>query len=132
MQLKRLVTIALLMCTCTGVTVSNSALADSTKPLKGKVSKGKVFGEMEFLHAFTGKSREQVSAMLGNPVRRAQSVKPSGADGMVRQVGTPKPVNVEMWYYKNIVSYDKKKTYKSTELTFVNDRCANIAFFNSQ
>jgi hypothetical protein len=107
--------------------VSSPSWADAKKPPKGKV-----FNEMEFLRAFTGKSRQQVSDMLGKPERREQSVKPAGAEGMVRSVGTPKPVNVEMWYYKNMVEYAKKKTYKSTELTFVNDRCANIAFFNTQ
>jgi hypothetical protein len=43
-----------------------------------------------------------------------------------------KPVKVEMWYYKNIVRYDPKRTYKETEITFVNDRAMNIAFFNNR
>lgn len=127
MQLKKIFTAALLVCSCLGMAAISPAWADAKK-----ATKGKVFGEMEFLHAFTGKSRQQVSDSLGKPERREQSVKPSGAEGMVRAVGTPKSVNVEMWYYKNIVEYAKKKTYKSTELTFVNDRCANIAFFNTQ
>jgi hypothetical protein len=43
-----------------------------------------------------------------------------------------KPVKVEMWYYKNIVKYDPKRTYKETELTLVNDKVMNIAFFNNR
>jgi len=43
-----------------------------------------------------------------------------------------KPVKVEMWYYKNIVKYDPKRTYKETEITFVNDKAMNIAFFNNR
>jgi hypothetical protein len=29
------------------------------------------------------------------------------------------------------VRYEPKKTYKTTELTFVNGRCSNVAFFNN-
>ena len=43
-----------------------------------------------------------------------------------------KPVNVEMWYYNGRVNYAPNKTYKFTELTFVNGRCMNIAFFNNK
>jgi len=30
------------------------------------------------------------------------------------------------------VRYDAKRTYKQTELTFVNDRVMNITFFNNR
>lgn len=43
-----------------------------------------------------------------------------------------KRVNVEMWYYKNLVKYDPKHAYKETEITFVNDKVMNIAFFNNR
>jgi hypothetical protein len=51
---------------------------------------------------------------------------------MGQDVNASKPVNVEMWYYSNIVQYQPKKTYKVIEMTFVNDRCMNIAFFNNK
>lgn len=97
--------------------------------------KVKAYAEIAFLKTFSGKSRRQVSEVLGQPLKKEQSVKPSNADSFVAQAGKvdkTKPVNVEMWYYSNIVKYDAKNTYKSTELTFVNDRCQNIAFFNNK
>ncbi len=97
--------------------------------------KAKAYDELSFLKAFSGKSRKQVSATLGQPLKKEQSVKPSNADSFVAKAGKEdksKPVNVEMWYYANIVKYDATHTYKSTEMTFVNDRCQNIAFFNNK
>ena len=93
----------------------------------GTKSKAKIYSESEFLQSFSGKSRKVVSERLGMP---------ESADAVLTQQGQQadksKPVNIEMWYYKNIVKYDPKKTYKITELTFVNDRCMNIAFFNNK
>jgi len=100
-------------------------------------SKTKTYTEMEFLNSFTGKSRKVVMEKLGKPTRKEQSVRPTNAAGIAAGVagrpmeGNQKPVNVEMWYYNNLVSYEPKKRYKMTELTFVNDRCMNIAFFNN-
>ena len=96
--------------------------------------KAKTFTEDEFLDTFSGKSRKVVSDKLGAPARKEQSVKPTGADNVIAGKGeqSSKPVNVEMWYYNGVVSYAPKKTYKYTELTFVNDRCMNIAFFNNK
>ena len=98
--------------------------------------KAKSYTESEFLRSFTGKSRKVVMEKLGQPARKEQSVRPTNAAGMTAGMGKPmdknsKPVNVEMWYYNNLVSYEPKKHYKMTELTFVNDRCMNIAFFNN-
>ena len=91
------------------------------------------YTEDEFLRAFSGKSRKVISETLGAPIKKEQSVKPSNAEGVIgQQMDQSKPVNVEMWYYKNLVRYEAKKTYKETELTFVNDRCMNIAFFNNR
>ncbi len=97
--------------------------------------KAKSYDELSFLKAFSGKSRKQVAALLGQPLKKEQSVKPSNADSFVAKAGKEdksRPVNVEMWYYANIVKYDATRTYKSTEMTFVNDRCQNIAFFNNK
>ena len=94
------------------------------------------YTEDQFLDQFSGKSKKIVMAKLGSPFKKELSVKPSGASGMLGKMTaeekTSKPVKVEMWYYKNIVKYDPKHTYKETEITFVNDRVMNVAFFNNR
>ena len=123
MQLRKKLSLTVAMLACLGMTIPAS-FAESGK---------KSYTEVEFLRAFSGKSRKVVSQALGDPVKREQSVKPSNAAGGIgKPMDMSKTVNVEMWYYKNIVSYEPKKTYKMTELTFVNDRCMNIAFFNNR
>lgn len=98
--------------------------------------KDKTYTENEFLNSFSGKSMKVVTNKLGQPFKKELSVKPSGASTMMLKAGADdknsKPVKVEMWYYKNIVKYDPKRTYKETEITFVNDRVMNIAFFNNR
>ena len=95
---------------------------------------GKTYSEDQFLTSFSGKSKKVVLEKLGTPVKKELSVKPSNANMMVAGRGkeSSKPVNVEMWYYNKVVNYAPNKAYKVTELTFVNDRCANIAFFNNR
>ncbi|HYN53106.1 MAG TPA: hypothetical protein VES38_00175 [Methylotenera sp.] len=94
------------------------------------------YTEDQFLNTFSGKSKKLITDKLGAPFRKELSVKPSGASTMMATAGADekksKPVKVEMWYYKNIVRYDPKRTYKETEITFVNDRAMNIAFFNNK
>jgi hypothetical protein len=111
------------------VAVSSSAFAK-----EAVVKKSKSYDEQEFLTSFSGKSRAVVMEKLGNPARKEQSVKPTNAGAMMAGKGqeSSKPVNVEMWYYNGLVNYAPKKAYKFTELTFVNDRCMNIAFFNNK
>jgi hypothetical protein len=96
---------------------------------------GKTYTEDEFITNFSGKTKKAISAKLGKPVKTALSVKPTNA-GQVTGKNVDdkksKPVKVEMWYYSNVVKYDPKRTYKQTELTFVNDRVMNIAFFNNR
>ena len=98
--------------------------------------KNKTYTEDQFLNAFSGKTKTVISTKLGSPFKKELSVKPEGAAGFLGKVGADeknaKRVNVEMWYYKNLVSYDPKHTYKETEITFVNDRVMNIAFFNNR
>jgi hypothetical protein len=128
MRFNQLISAGLAILLTLGLSFSPNVMADT----KGKA---KVYDEQSFLNAFTGKSRKQVSGVLGEPVKKEQSVKPSGADSIVAGVGKAdksKPNNVEMWYYNNIVTYDGKRTYKTTELTFVNDRVQNIGFINSK
>jgi hypothetical protein len=96
----------------------------------------KTYTENEFLGVFSGKAKNVVVDKLGQPFKKELSVKPSGASTMLMRAGADeknsKPVKVEMWYYKNIVKYDNKHTYKETEITLVNDKVQNIAFFNNR
>lgn len=95
----------------------------------------KTYTENEFLDTFSGKSKKVVETKLGAPAKKQLSVKPSNANAVIgRNLGekNTKPVKVEMWYYKNLVKYNPKNTYKETEITFVNDRVMNIGFFNNQ
>ena len=96
---------------------------------------GKTYTENEFLDTFGGKTKKMINDKLGKPAKKELSVKPSNAGqvtGKNLEDKTSKPVKVEMWYYNNLVKYDKKRTYKETEITFVNDRVMNIAFFNNR
>jgi len=96
---------------------------------------GKTYTEDEFLNSFSGKSKKVVEAKLGAPIKKQQAVKPTNAGAVIGknvEDKNQKPVKVEMWYYKNIVKYDPKRTYKETEITFVNDRVMNIGFFNNR
>ena len=96
----------------------------------------KTYAENEFLDKFSGKAKTVILEKLGEPAKKELSVKPTNASAMVggKDVddGKSKKVKVEMWYYKNIVKYDPKHTYKETEITFVNDHVLNIAFFNNK
>ncbi len=96
----------------------------------------KTYTENEFLDKFSGKAKTVIFEKLGEPAKKELSVKPTNASAMVggKDVddGKSKKVKVEMWYYKNIVKYDPKHTYKETEITFVNDHVLNIAFFNNK
>ena len=96
----------------------------------------KVYTENQFLDNFQGKSKKVVSDKLGSPIKKQLAVKPTNAGAVTGQnvqgQKGSKPVKVEMWYYKNNVRYDQKRTYKETEITFVNDRVMNIAFFNNR
>jgi hypothetical protein len=95
--------------------------------------KAKTYDEPTFIKMLGNKSKKQVSEMLGEPAKKQLSVKPSNAETVIGRPLTnksSKPDNVEMWYYNNIVRYEAKKTYKMTELTFVNGKCTNVAFFN--
>ena len=96
---------------------------------------GKTYTEDEFITNFSGKNKKVITERLGKPTKTALSVKPSNAGQVTgKNVDNKqsKPVKVEMWYYKNVVKSDPKRTYKETELTFVNDRVMNIAFFNNR
>jgi len=112
------------------------ALTIASLTIIGQASAGgKTYTENEFLDSFSGKSKKVVTEKLGAPAKKEISVKPANAGAVTGQNlenKNSKPVKVEMWYYKNLVKYDPKRTYKETEITFVNDRVMNIAFFNNR
>lgn len=122
--IKKLLSFAMAACLFATVSIVNAA------PPK------KTYTENEFINTFSGKSKKVVSEKLGEPFKKELSVKPAGANTMLLKAGADetksKPVKVEMWYYKNIVKYDPKRTYKETEVTLVNDKVMNIAFFNNR
>ena len=123
MQFKNLIS----ACMAAAILVVTPASADSK-------AKTKTYDEVTFVKTFGNKSMKQVTEILGAPARKQISVKPANASGVIatQMIGkNEKPVKVEMWYYNNIVRYEPKKTYKTTELTFVNGRCSNVAFFNN-
>ena len=123
---------AILIATMLSQPVLNSIADGKPKKSEAKIAKNvKSYSEEEFLNRFSHKSRKQISDALGKPVRVAQGSKPSGAEAtLARPLDKDKPSNVEMWYYEKLVRYDEKHTYKTVELTFLNDRCENITYFN--
>lgn len=123
-NVKRLLNFLMTVCLLATVSIANAAQPQKT------------YTEDEFLNAFSGKSKKLVADKLGQPFKKELSVKPAGANTMLLKAGADekksKPVKVEMWYYRNIVKYDPKRTYKETEVTLVNDKVMNIAFFNNR
>ena len=132
MQFKKIL-IALGAATFISAVAPQHAMA-ADQPAKTSAKKGgKTFGEEEFLQLFQNRSRKQVTDALGKPVRIGQASKPAGAEATLgRPLDAKKGANVEMWYYEDKVRYDPKHTYKTVELTFVNDRCLNITYFNNR
>ena len=97
----------------------------------------KLYTENEFLDAFGAKSKEKVLQILGEPARKEMSVKPTNASSVIgrpteKGVGSSNRVNIEMWYYNNLVKSDAKNTWKQTELTIMNGKVNNIGFFNNR
>ncbi len=97
----------------------------------------KLYTENEFLDAFGAKSKEKVLQILGEPARKEMSVKPTNASSVIgrpteKGVGSSNRVNIEMWYYNNLVKSDEKNTWKQTELTIMNGKVNNIGFFNNR
>ena len=97
----------------------------------------KLYTENEFLDTFGAKSKEKVLQILGEPAKKEISVKPTNASSVigrptVEKSNPNKRVNVEMWYYNNLVKSDEKNTWKQTELTIMDGKVYNIGFFNSR
>lgn len=97
----------------------------------------KLYTENEFLDTFGAKSKEKVLQILGEPNKKEISVKPTNASSVIGRPTVDKSnpnkrVNVEMWYYNNLVKSDEKNTWKQTELTIMDGKVYNIGFFNSR
>ena len=95
----------------------------------------RIFSENEFLSIFSGKPKSRVIKYLGEPDSKEMSIKPKGASSVIGRPSIDKrnpnkKDKIEMWYYSNLVRYAPKKTYLTVELTILNNRCVNIAFFN--
>jgi hypothetical protein len=108
------------------ISSANSVWAASATQAK------KIYKEIEFIQVFKGKNQKFVLETLGKPARKQSPAKPNNADGYV---GKAVPSNIkaeviEMWYYKNLVSYSSKQTFKQTEITFINDVVSNMTFVN--
>jgi opacity protein-like surface antigen len=121
-------------CITASLLLAAPAMAESKAAPKAAKTKTKTYDEDTFIRTFSNKTKKQVTDLIGEPARKQLSIKPTNAETVI---GRPldknaKPVNIEMWYYNDIVRYDAKRTYKTTELTFVNGRLSNMAFFNNR
>jgi len=95
----------------------------------------RTFTEDEFISVFSGNPKARVIKYLGEADKQEIAIKPNGASSVLGRPTTDKSNpgkkdKVEMWYYSNLVEYSPKKLYKRVELTLINDRVVNIAFFN--
>ena len=95
----------------------------------------RTFTEDEFISVFSGKPKARLVKYLGEPDKQEIAIKPKGASSVLGRPTTDKSKpgkkdKVEMWYYSKLVEYTTKKLYKRVELTLINDRVVNIAFFN--
>ena len=98
-------------------------------------SESATYTEEGFLSKFSGKSRQQVSDVLGKPYKKDIAVKPKNTDEVLKDKNIGNTVSkdvIEMWYYKVNISYAPKKSFNTSELTFVNDKCVNITFANKK
>ena len=115
----------------------HASAEEGTSKKKSSKTASKVYNEGEFIKLFSNKTRQQVTDVLGKPATMNQGRPPSDEEASMATLGqkaerNKKNDSIEMWYYKNIVRYDPKHTYSKIELTFVNDRCQNVAYFNEK
>ena len=93
----------------------------------------RVYSENDFINIFSGKPKARFLKYLGEPDDKQIAIKPKDA-GKVMSRPTDnknkKKDKMEMWYYKDVVEYSPGKAYLRTEITFINDRCRSISFFN--
>ena len=73
----------------------------------------RVYSENDFINIFSGKPKD-ASKVISRPTDNKNKKKDK----------------MEMWYYSGVVEYSPGKTYLKTEITFINDRCRSISFFN--
>jgi hypothetical protein len=91
----------------------------------------RVYSENDFINIFSGKPKARFLKYLGEPDNKEIAIKPKDASKVIsRPTENKKKDKMEMWYYNHVVEYSPGKTYLKTEITFINDRCRSISFFN--
>ncbi len=93
----------------------------------------RVYSENDFINIFSGKPKTRFLKYLGEPESKEIAIKPKDASKVIARPTDNKNKSkdkMEMWYYTDVVEYSPGKTYKKTEITFINDRCRSISFFN--
>ena len=93
----------------------------------------RVYSENDFINIFSGKPKARFLKYLGEPDDKQIAIKPKDASKVISRPTdnkNKKKDKMEMWYYANVVEYSPGKTYLKTEITFINDRCRSISFFN--
>jgi len=93
----------------------------------------RVYSENDFINIFSGKPKTRFLKYLGEPDDKQIAIKPKDASKVISRPTdnkNKKKDKMEMWYYSGVVEYSPGKTYLKTEITFINDRCRSISFFN--
>ena len=93
----------------------------------------RVYSENDFINIFSGKPKARFLKYLGDPDEKEIAIKPKDAGKVIARPTdnkNKKKDKMEMWYYNHVVEYSPGKTYLKTEITFINDRCRSISFFN--
>ena len=93
----------------------------------------RVYSENDFINIFSGKPKARFLKYLGEPDDKQIAIKPKDASKVISRPTdnkNKKKDKMEMWYYSHVVEYSPGKTYLKTEITFINDRCRSISFFN--
>lgn len=92
--------------------------------------------EHAFLKKYSGQSKEFVTKNLGKPNKVDIAVKPNNADAVLKEhqieSSPAKKEMIEMWYYDAKINYAENKFFNQAELTFVNNKCVNIALANKK
>ncbi|HEY7986032.1 MAG TPA: hypothetical protein VIE17_03805 [Methylophilaceae bacterium] len=138
MRIKHIISAIFVASLIAALPMHANADADGTAKKKTSKAAAKTFDEGQFIRMFSNKTRQQVSEALGKPASTNQGRPPSAEEaaaatlGQGQVDGARKSDSVEMWYYKHLVRYAPKRTYDKVELTFVNDRCMNVAYFNDR
>ena len=94
----------------------------------------RVYSENDFINIFSGKPKARFLKYLGEPESKQIAIKPKDASKVIARPTDNKNTKVKIRWRcgitANVVEYSPGKTYLKTEITFINDRCRSISFFN--